>query len=166
MKKAAMRSSGRFDLFTVNDIARYEDLISDPNVVIENRSLSYKEAVEVDGEEAYPAELNLTVYFSQYKKAISTTHYFKRIQLLRSYGLGTSGEILIEAFLDSEEYDIQNTIECFGEGAKYVVIEYIPRNYKIRDDRFSVSRASGDIVTYDESLGCYVPNYIKTESED
>lgn len=149
----------RFDLFIEKDVSRFNELISDPNVIIERRNLRYRSKIIPgvgDEDPEFEEFLELFVsYSTSPDRAVDNTFTKAKIISVRKYG--SKSHRYYMDFISSEERDIISTKEAHSERLMYVLVEYIDLNDMVNmESKENLCGVINDEIFFDAQSGTFM----------
>lgn len=152
----ARLKKAQFDLFDNNDMISYNELLNNPCVIIESRSMMFIYQEGEDDEEN-SSILKLSIKYSEYDQPISNENYFKKARLFTDFGLNTRSRTDLDKFLDNSDNLVEHETICSTESMIYHLVEYVDRTYSTRGKQNTLSSMASKYVEYCPELGEFIP---------
>lgn len=147
----------RFDIFEQGDLAEFNELLSNPKIVIEKQTMQFVSVPPDDPDEEYEERLMLTVLFSKYDEDVNMNNLFKKAILKIVPEYNSNGYIEYQKFIKSEMIEIINETTAYNGKTALNLITYIDKRYNVnREFSINKSEAGEKGMYFDEVSGQFI----------
>jgi hypothetical protein len=133
----------RFDIFEQGDLAEFNELLSNPKIVIEKQTMQFVSVSPDDPDEEYEERLMLTVLFSKYDEDVNMNNLFKKAILKIVPEYNSNGYIAYQKFIKSEMIEIINETTAYNGKTALNLITYIDKRYNVNRE-FSINKSEAE----------------------
>jgi hypothetical protein len=133
----------RFDIFEQGDLAEFNELLSNPKIVIEKQTMQFVSVPPDDPDEEYEERLMLTVLFSKYDEDVNMNNLFKKAILKIVPEYNSNGYIEYQKFIKSEMIEIINETTAYNGKTALNLITYIDKRYNVNRE-FSINKSEAE----------------------
>ena len=127
----------RFDIFEAGDLGRFNELLSNPKIVIEKQNMKFISVFNEDeetGETDVEERLMLTVLFSEYDEDIDMNNLFKKAILKIVPDYNSKGYFSYQEFINSKSIEVISEVTAYNGKTAMNLITYIDKNYNINKE--------------------------------
>lgn len=147
----------RFDVFEEGDLARFNELLSNPRIVIEKKNMQFVSVPPTEEDGEYEERLMLTVLFSKYDEDVNMNNLFKKATLKIVPDYNSNGYINYQKFINSEMIEVIDEVTAYNGKTAMNIVTYIDKRYNINKEfDISLSEADEKGMYFDEESGQFI----------